>query len=423
MSLKKAELHVHLEGTIRPELATQLAKRNRLKIPEGLVAPDGVSYLSKNFLDFLNAYDKLAALIKHPRDYYDITFDYLRTNALDDAIYVEMMYSPDHAEYSSGIPSVEHLIAIQQAIDDAQHQYNIVGRIILTAVRHFGVDAVEAVARQAHKDKLPCITGFGLGGDEAKFPPKLFAKAYEIAVDAGLECTVHAGEFAPAAGMVEAMENLPIKRIGHGVNSIYSPETMMMVKERGIALEICPTSNIFLGLFKNMDSHPFPKFYQAGINISINSDDPPFMSTTLAQEYQRVQKAYQYSDEIMNNITKMAINSAFVDEKTRNQLLELDMKSLALSCITMLASYIINSRSFYHAPMYFLIQGFPIPFKTNKQYNSSKYNNRYYFSSKHLKSHFLLIKLREQYVNNGLGVARCPAIAPIQACPEKGRET
>ncbi|RUR17799.1 adenosine deaminase [Legionella sp. km535] len=322
MKLKKAELHVHLEGSISPELAVKLARRNKLTLPSGLIAPDGVSYLSKDFLDFLKVYDTLAAVIKVPQDYYDITFDYLRSNALDNAIYIEMMYSPDHAERSSGIPSKEHLAAIQQAIDDAKEQFNIVGRIINTAVRHFGVDACERVARQAGIDKFPCVTGFGLGGDEAKFPPKLFTRAYQIAADAGLECTVHAGEFDTARGMVEAMEHLPIKRIGHGVNVIHSPDTMAMVKDRGIALEVCPTSNIFLGLFKDMNSHPFPKLYDAGIKVSISSDDPPFMSTTLAQEYQRVQESYQYSDKIMNDITKMAIEAAFVDEKTRKELLE-----------------------------------------------------------------------------------------------------
>ncbi len=321
MTLKKAELHVHLEGTITPKLAAKIAKRNGLTLPPGLVASDGESYVSKNFLDFLKVYDTLAAVIKAPEDYYDITLDYLRNNALNQAIYVEMMYSPDHAESSSGIPSAEHLKAIQQAIDDAKSQYGIVGRIILTAVRHFGVEAALRVATQAHADKLPCVTGFGLGGDEAKYPPKLFKKAYQIAMDAGLKCTVHAGEFASAAGMDEAMEHLPIQRIGHGVNSIYSPNTMAMVRDKGIALEVCPTSNIFLGLFEDMHHHPFPKFFEAGIQVSISSDDPPFMSTTLAREYQRVQEAYQYSDAQMNAITKMALHAAFVDEPTRQELL------------------------------------------------------------------------------------------------------
>jgi len=321
MSLKKAELHVHLEGTITPELAAKLATRNHLTLPEGLVAPDRSSYLSKNFLDFLKVYDTLAAVIKVPQDYYDITFDYLRARAKEHAIYVEMMYSPDHAEQSSGIPSAEHLAAIQQAIDDAKEQYDIEARIIITAVRHFGIEATEHVARQTHQDRFPCVTGFGLGGDEANFPPKLFTKTYQIAADAGLQCTVHAGEFAAAQGMVEAMDHLPIQRIGHGVNCIYSPDTMAMVKDRNISLEICPTSNIFLGLFKDMSEHPLPKFFDAGIKISINSDDPPFMSTTLGKEYQRVQESYHYNDATMNAITRMAIESAFVDEQTKQELL------------------------------------------------------------------------------------------------------
>jgi adenosine deaminase len=322
MSLKKAELHVHLEGTITPKLASKLADRNKLVLPKGLVAPDGKSYLSKNFLDFLKVYDTLAAVIKHPQDYYDITFDYLKARAQENAIYVEMMYSPDHAELSSKIPSAEHLTAIQQAIDEAKTQFNIIGRILITAVRHFGAKAAEQVAKQTHADRFPCVTGFGLGGDEAKFPPKLFSKAYAIAADAGLQCTVHAGEFAPASSMVEAMENLPIQRIGHGVNAIYSPETMAMVKDKGICLEVCPSSNIFLGLFKNMNEHPFPKFFEAGIKVSISSDDPPFMSTTLGEEYHHVQNSYNYSDAIMNSITRMAIESAFVDATTKAELLK-----------------------------------------------------------------------------------------------------
>lgn len=321
MSIKKAELHVHLEGTITPTVAYQLAKRNKLAIPEGLIAPDERSYLSRDFLHFLQVYDTLAALIKTPLDYYDITFDYLKSNALENTIYVEMMYSPDHAEQASGIPSIEHLQAIQQAIDDAEAQFGIVGRIIITAVRHFGADAAIRVA-ETHRQSVPCATGFGLGGDEINFPPKLFSKAYQIAADAGLFCTVHAGEFAPASGMLEAMEHLPIQRIGHGVQSIHSPETIALLKDRDIALEICPSSNIKLGLFSDFKSHPFPQFLKEGVKVSLNSDDPPFMSTTLAQEYALTQQAYHLTDHEMENITSMAIECAFVDETTKSKLRE-----------------------------------------------------------------------------------------------------
>jgi adenosine deaminase len=320
MSIKKAELHVHLEGTISPELAKKLALRNHLTLPEGLISADGKSYLSRDFLHFLSVYDTLAALIKTPQDYYDITFDYLRMNALHHTLYVEMMYSPDHAEQVSGIPSIEHLYAIQQAIDDAQAQFGIIGRIIITAVRHFGADAAIRVAQENAAKSVPCATGFGLGGDEINFPPKLFKKAYEIAAASGLYCTVHAGEFAPASGMLEAIKHLPIQRIGHGVQAIHSPETIQLLIDRNIALEVCPSSNIKLGLFKDFNSHPFPKLLEAGVKISLNSDDPPFFSTTLPEEYERVQKAYQYSDAVMESITAMAIESAFVDETTKSLL-------------------------------------------------------------------------------------------------------
>ena len=320
MAIKKAELHTHLEGTISPALYTKLSQRNHLPIPDSLISADGQSYCYQDFLHFLKVYDAVADSIKHPQDYYDVTFDYLRSNALGGAIYTEMMYSPDHAEMTSGIPSQEHLVAIQQAINDAQQQFDIMGRIIITAVRHFGEEAAIRVAEQGIKTNLPCVVGFGLGGDELNFPPKLFKKAYEIAANGGLQCTVHAGEHAPAAGMMEAMDYLPIQRIGHGVNAIHSPETIARLKDKNIALEVCPSSNIALGLFKDLPSHPIHRLLQEGLSISINSDDPPFFRTNLAKEYELTQSTFGYTDTEMNQFTTMAIDAAFVDNKTKEAL-------------------------------------------------------------------------------------------------------
>lgn len=320
MTIKKAELHVHLEGTIPPPLAMTLATRNQLSIPAGLISADGSSYVYRDFMDFLRAYDDIAGLIKHPRDYYDITYEYLKTNAARGAIYIEMMYSPDHAR-SSGTPSSAHLEAIQQAIDDAEQAFSIVGRIIMTAVRHYGADAACHVAREALQEKVNCIVGFGLGGDELNFPPKLFADAYKIAHAGGLYCTVHAGEFAPASGMLEALDYLPIQRIGHGVMAMHSPQTIARLVDQGIALEICPSSNIALGLFPDMVAHPLSQLLNAGIKVSLNSDDPPFFNTTLADEYDRAQQYYSYTDAKMTMFTQMAIEAGFMDKHTKQKLL------------------------------------------------------------------------------------------------------
>lgn len=322
MPLKKVELHVHLEGTIAPALAHTLAKRNAMSIPKNLISADNTRYLSDDFLHFLKVYDTLAALIKKPQDYYDVTYDYLQRNAAQGAIYIEMMYSPDHAEMSSNIPSIEHLWAIEQAINDARDRYDIEGKIIITAVRHFGADAAEKVAKQAIEDaqRVSCVNGFGLGGDEAGFPPKLFAKAYNLASNAGLACTVHAGEFAGPEGMEEAMDYLPIKRIGHGVRGMESLDTLKRVKDSEIALEVCPTSNIFLGLFPSMDKHPFAKLLAMGMQVSINSDDPPFMDTTLANEYDCVQREFDYTKLQMDAISCMAVDAAFIDDGLKGRL-------------------------------------------------------------------------------------------------------
>ena len=318
--IKKAELHVHLEGTITPKLALELARRNKLELPDDLIAADGASYDYSNFLDFLKKYDAVAAVIRAPQDYYDITFDYLKNNAQQGAIYIELMYSPEHAEMMSKIPSREHLYAIQQAIDDAYNKYTIIAKIIITAVRHFGVNAAIAVAKQAIKEEFACIVGFGLAGDEINFPPKLFAHAFQIAVDGGLLATVHAGEHASASGMIEAMDYLPIKRIGHGVNAIHSQETMSRIRDNQIALEVCPSSNVALKVVPDLPRHPLKRLRDAGILVSINSDDPPFFRTDLAREYKLVQETFGYTDQEMLQFTQMAIAASFANAATKNKL-------------------------------------------------------------------------------------------------------
>lgn len=325
LELPKAELHVHLEGTIRPKLAMQLAERNGLKFPKHILTDDQKGYHSKDFLDFLHHYDLIAFLIKTPQDYYDLTYDYLIESAKQGCIYTEMMYSPDHAEKSSGIPSHEHLLAIDQAIQDAQRNMGIIGRIIITGVRHFGPEACEKVALEACDETVSSIVGFGLGGNEIDFKPDLFVKTFEIARAGGLHCTIHAGEFGSAESMQYAIKHCKIQRIGHGVAAAKSPETIEMLLEHHIHLEICPSSNIKLGLFQELSEHPIDNLLKQGVSLSISSDDPPFMNTSIAQEYQKVQTTFQYSTNQMLKLTQNAISHAFIQDDIK--------QALAVRCI------------------------------------------------------------------------------------------
>lgn len=321
--IPKAELHVHLEGTISPNLARKLAKKNNLVLPNNIINDENESYISHDFLHFLKVFDTIADLIKTPSDYYDLTLDYLHSCAKENTIYVEMMYSPDHAEQATKIPSIEHLHAIQQAINEAETKWNIIGRILVTAVRHFGVESAINVANEVVRNTVPSVVGFALGGDEAGYPPELFKRAYEIATkDAGLKATAHAGEWDRAEKIIDAINILNVTRIGHGVTAINNPAVMAEIKERNVALELCPSSNIKFGIFPDLASHPFNAFLNAGILVSLNSDDPPFIPTTVGREYDIVQKAFQYSDNTMKKITRMAIKCSFADEGTKKKLLQ-----------------------------------------------------------------------------------------------------
>jgi adenosine deaminase len=194
--LPLAELHVHLEGTVPPALVQKLADRNGLKVPEGVFdGPDRYRWV--DFLDFLRTYDLAASVIRTPEDYRDITYEYLAGCAREGAIYVELIASPDHAA-SVGLSDADHYAGIAAGIDDARRDHGIEARILITAIRNFGVEAAVDIARRHAGDRHPYVVGFNLAGDEAGYPAGLFREAYEIAAGSGLGCTVHAGEHAGA---------------------------------------------------------------------------------------------------------------------------------------------------------------------------------------------------------------------------------
>jgi adenosine deaminase len=316
--LPKAELHVHLEGTAPPELTRRIARRNNLEIPPGTIGVDG-HYLWDDFLHFLRVYDQAASVIRSAQDYRDITFEYLSGCAHEGAIYVELTASPDHAALA-GLPYPDQIDGIAQGIDDARAASGIASRVIVTAVRNFGTERAEAVARTAAEHPHPYVTGFGLAGDEAGFPPAPFARAFEIARDAGLGLTVHAGEWAGPESVRGAMQ-LPVTRIGHGVRAIEEPELIAELAARGLVLECCPTSNVALGLYPDYASHPFPALREAGVKVTLGSDDPPYWAASIGGEYGVAHDEFGIGEADLRHITRTAIEAAFVDATSRQHLL------------------------------------------------------------------------------------------------------
>ncbi|MBV9810605.1 MAG: adenosine deaminase [Solirubrobacterales bacterium] len=316
-NLPKAELHVHLEGTAPPELVRHIAARNGLPLPDRLLGIDG-RFRYTDFLDFLRTYDLAASVIRTLEDYRDITYEYLCSCARTGALYVELTASPDHARLV-GLSDEEHLDGIARGIDEARRDTGIEGRILISAVRNFGVEQALRVAGHAVDRPHPYVVGFSMAGDEAGFPAGDFAEAFALAAGAGLGCTIHAGEWAGAESVRAAME-LPVTRVAHGVRSIEDPALVAELAARGIVLECCPTSNVVLGLYPSYEDHPLPQLRDAGVRVTLGSDDPPYFGATIAGEYAVCAARMGFTDIALREITRTAIDAAFCDEDLRNAL-------------------------------------------------------------------------------------------------------
>ena len=309
--IPKAELHVHLEGTARPALVRRIAERNGLTLPDGLMR-DEDTFAWTDFLDFLRAYDLAASVIRTGEDLRDITYEYLVQCAHEGAVYVELIASLDHGA-AVGLPDDEHVAGIAQGIDDAHAETGIVGRILSSCVRNFGVEAAEDVARRTLELDHPYVVGWNMAGDEAGFPPGPYAKAFAMAAEAGLGCSVHAGEHAGPASVREALELPGVTRISHGVRAVEDPELVAELADRGLVLEVCPTSNVVLGVFESYEAHPLNTLREAGITVTLGSDDPPYFATTIGREYAVAHERFGLDAADLRGLTENALDAAFSD--------------------------------------------------------------------------------------------------------------
>jgi adenosine deaminase len=312
--IPKVELHVHLEGTATPELVRSLAARHGMALPPDLFDRQG-EFAWTDFLHFLKVYDDAAAVIRTDRDYRDVTYDYLRRCAAEGAVYVEVMSSPDHAA-RAGLSFQGHLDGIVQGMEDAEADFGIQARLIVTCVRHFGVERGLEVARACTRHRHPLLTGFGMGGDENHLRAADFAEVFAVAhQEAGLACTVHAGEAAGPESIRDALDNLPVRRIGHGVRAIEDAGLVSRIAEEGIVLEVCPTSNICTAVYPGYAAHPLDRLRAAGCAVTLNSDDPPYFGTSIGHEYGVAKRHFGWSDDDLLTVTAVGLEAAFTDAR------------------------------------------------------------------------------------------------------------
>lgn len=315
--LVKAELHCHLEGAAPPALTETQARKYGVDTSGFL--RDG-TYLWKDFAEFLLCYDKVADVYRTEEDYALLTETYLDELASIGTIYSELIVSPDHGD-RIGLGADAYIAGVSAGIRAAKAKTGIEARLIVTGERHFGPERVAKAAEYAARSGNPLITGFNMAGEERMGRVDDYARAFDIAREAGLGITIHAGEVCGAFSVADALDVVRPARIGHGVRAIEDSELVRRLADLGTVLEVCPGSNVALDVFPDFASHPLRRLREAGVRVTISSDDPPFFRTSLKREYELASDSFGFSDEEIDAMTRTSIQAAFVDEDTRKRLL------------------------------------------------------------------------------------------------------
>ena len=316
----KIELHLHLEGAAPPAFIRGLAKEKKIDL-SGLFAEDG-SYKFTDFWHFLTVYEAATTTLQSPEDFYRLTLAVLEESAKSGVVYTETFLSPDFCGNRDVSAWKEYLHAIEEAAAKAEVDFGITLRGIVTCIRHFGPDKARQTARCAAETKGRFITGFGIAGDEKSGKPKDFTYAFDMAREAGLRLTAHAGEWGGPDSVRDAINDLRVERIGHGVRAIEDLALVDEIAETGIVLECCPGSNVALGLYPTFRAHPIGELFRREVKVTISTDDPPFFHTTMTREYDMLHQAFDWDEGVFAKIARTSLDAAFCDPDTKARILK-----------------------------------------------------------------------------------------------------
>ena len=322
--MPKVELHVHLEGSIQPETLLELARRNQVKLPATTVEGLRRWYTFTNFAHFIEIYLTISSCICSAEDIELIAREFLRGQAAQNIQHSEVTFTPyTHFSLNRQIPFADQLAALSRARDWAAEELGISVSWVLDISRN--VRPVEhglVVADWVIAGKDNGVVALGLGGPEIGHPPELFAEAFDRVRAAGLASVPHAGETVGADSMRNALKILGAQRIGHGVRCLEDADLVAELRERQIPLEVCPTSNVCLGVAASIADHPLPQLLEAGLYVTINSDDPPMFNTTLTDEYLKVTEAFGFDVETIERLVINAVRASLLPESARTVLEE-----------------------------------------------------------------------------------------------------
>lgn len=314
--MPKVEIHVHFQGATRPETLLKLAQRNNIPLPAQTVEELQNWYTFKDFPHFIQVYDLIVQCFQSVEDIELAMREFIQGQAVQNIRYTEMTYTPNR-----WMPFDEQLAALNAAREWGDSKLDTKVGIVIDIPRDDAdYDTSLMMADWAISGFGNGIVAFGLGGPEVGYPPEDFTDAFERAIAAGMPSVPHAGETVGPVSIWGALNNLKANRLGHGVRCIEDPALVEHLRETQIPLELNPTSNICLKVYDRMENHPLPKLVDAGLYVTINSDDPPMFNTTLTNEYIVVADTFGYDAAMLNQFSLNALRASFLSDEEKRQL-------------------------------------------------------------------------------------------------------
>lgn len=310
--LPKAELHLHIEGSLEPELMFALAQRNKVAIPFASVEEVRAAYDFSNLQDFLDIYYQGMGVLIEEQDFYDLTMAYLLRAKADNVRHVEIFFDPQgHTE--RGVPFAVVIDGISRALADGERDLGISYRLIMCFLRHLSEEEAFATLEEA-RPHLHLIHGVGLDSSEVGHPPSKFARVFANARELGLKLVAHAGEEGPPEYVYEALDVLKIDRVDHGNRALEDAALIKRLADSGMCLTVCPLSNLKLCVVDDLRNHPLKTMLDHGLNATVNADDPSYFGGYVNDNFRAISDALNLSRDDVAVLAKNSFAGAFLDD-------------------------------------------------------------------------------------------------------------
>jgi adenosine deaminase len=316
-SLPKAELHVHIEGTLEPELLFELAARNELSLPYPDVTALRRAYVFEDLQSFLDIYYAGCAVLIHERDFYDLTTAYLSRAVSQGVRHAEIFFDPQ-THTDRGVRFETMITGIHRALEEGQERWGISSRLIMCFLRHLSAEAALGTLERA-EPFVRWIAAVGLDSSEAGNPPSRFAEAFRRASEMGLAAVAHAGEEGPPSYIWEALDILGARRIDHGVRCLEDERLVRRLEAEQIPLTVCPLSNVKLRVFPSLQEHNLPTLLQRGLLVTINSDDPAYFGGYVSDNMIAVTEAFDLGRAAIVQMARNSFEASFLDESDKGR--------------------------------------------------------------------------------------------------------